>query len=99
MARERMVTRTVLSTKVTCLTLDVQTAEPQNCTYEVAGTFPDDPKGNDKLLKLVRKQYETDTLKVVAIVAKETTEQLYGMSEQKFIEQAEVLPPRTAKEN
>lgn len=94
MGRVAMVTRTISSTKVVCLCLDTETAEPCNKTYQVSGTYPDDPKGNTKLLNAVKKIAETDTFKVVSVVSKEVVELLYGMTEQKFLENADILPPR-----
>lgn len=97
MARSvNMVTRTIKSTRVTALCLDTQTAEPSNATFIVGGTFPNDPKGNDRLLKKVKSAHETETFKVVSIVDKEVQEHLYGMTEDKFIAGAEVLPARKA---
>ena len=97
MARARMVTRTVSKTVVVVLCVDTLTAEPKNAIYDISGVYPDDAKGNKKLLETIRKNYETETFKIVSIVSKEVKEDLYGMSEQKFIETAEILPPREAK--
>lgn len=95
MARERMVTRTVVATKVIVLGMDTVACESFNDTITVSGTFEDDEKGNAKLLKTVKKLADTEDKVVVKIVSKEEVETLYGMSEQKFMEMAEVLPPRT----
>lgn len=95
MARSvNMVTRTIKSTKVTALCLDTQTAEPSNATFTVGGTFPDDPKGNDRLLKKLKSAHETDTFKIVSIVDKQVEENLYGMTEEEFINGAQILPAR-----
>lgn len=97
MARVSMVTRTISTTVVTVLCVDTQTAEATNATYNISGTYPDDAKGNKKLLEAVKKAYETDTNKIVSIVDKQVKEDLYGMTEQKFLETAEILPPRPVK--
>ena len=94
MARAPKVTRTIKSTKVTVLCLDVETGEPCNVSCVVARTYKDDTK----LLAKVKEIVETETVKAVHIVDKEEVETLYGMSEQKFIENAEVLPPRKGDE-
>lgn len=91
-----MVTRTIKSTKVTALCLDTQTAEPSNQTFIIGGTFPDDPKGNERLLKKLKNANETDTFKVVSIVDKQVEENLYGMTEEDFIKGAQILPARKA---
>lgn len=93
MARVPMVTRTIIATKVTVLCLDVQAGEPFNKTVTVPRTWKDD----EKLLKHIKPSIETDTVKAVHVVAKEEIETLYGMSEQDFIEHAEILPPRGTK--
>lgn len=97
MARVAMVTRTIKSTKVTCLCLDTVSAEPSTQVYQVAGTYPDDPRGNKKLMETLRKHYETDTFKIVSVSDKEVTELLYGMTENDFINAAQILPPRGLK--
>lgn len=74
--------------------LDIETGEPCNRSVVVPRTYKED----EKLLKKVKEVLETATLKPVHIVDKEEIETLYGMTEQEFIEHAEVLPPRTATE-
>lgn len=94
MARVPMVTRTIITTKVNAMCLDIETGEPCNKTVVVPRTYKDD----EKLLKKVKEVLETETLKPVHIVDKEEIETLYGMKEHDFIEHAEVLPPRTSSE-
>lgn len=94
MARVPMVTRTITTTEVNVMCLDIEHGEPINKDVVVSRTFKDD----EKLLKEVKKIIETDTIKAVHIVDKVEVETLYGMSEQEFIEHAKVLPPRTTKE-
>lgn len=94
MARVPMVTRTIITTKVNVMCLDIETGEPFYKTVVVPRTYKDD----EKLLKKVKEVLETETLKPVHIVDKEEIETLYGMKEQDFIEHAEVLPSRTSSE-
>lgn len=93
MARVPMVTRTITTTEVNVMCLDVEKGEPINKDVTVSRTFKDD----EKLLKEVKKIVETDAIKAVHIVDKREVGTLYGMSEQEFIEHATVLPPREAK--
>jgi hypothetical protein len=95
MARARKVTRTISSTKVVVMCVDTQTAVVENYEVTIAGVYSDDKK----LMKAVTKEVETATLKPVSVVSTEVIETLYGMDEQKFIETAEVLPPRAKKED
>lgn len=88
--RKRMVTRSITGTKVLALCLDVTTAEPFNNELILSGTY----KSKKEIEKILRKEYETEDLRVAAVVSYEEFETLYGMEEQKFIELAEVLPPR-----
>lgn len=90
MARVPMVTRTIVTTKVNVMCLDVEKGEPFNDVVTVPRTYKD----NETLLKKVKPLIETDTVKAVHIVNTEEIETLYGMSEQEFIEHAKVLPPR-----
>lgn len=94
MARAPMVTRTIVATKVNVLCLNIETAEPFNKDVTLSGTFND----SKSLMKAVEKVVNSDTEKAVHVVATEEVETLYGMTEQKFIELAEVLPPRGKKE-
>lgn len=90
MARKPMVTRTFTTTKVTVLGMDIESCEPMNKTCTVAGAFKDE----NKLMKVVLAELETETFKPVKIVDKVEEETLYGMDVNKFIAEAEILPPR-----
>ena len=94
MARKRMVTRTILTTKVNALCMDTQTCEACNKDVVLPRTFKD----NDKVLKAVKSVIDTPTFKVVDIVDVETVETLYGMDEQKFINESVILDPETRKQ-
>ena len=94
MARKPMVTRTIITTKVIVLCLDVNSAEPFNETVTLPRTYKDDKK----LLKSVEEVINTDTVKAVHIVGKKEIETLYGMTEQDFINNAKILDPATRKE-
>ena len=94
MARKPMVTRTIVTTKVNVLCLDIQSAEPFNKVVTLPRTYKDEKK----LLKKVEDVVNTDDVKVVHIVDKEEVETLYGMTEQDFITNATILDPATRKE-
>lgn len=93
MARERMVTRTVELSVCEVMCMDTTTAEVKINTYEIGGGLTDEKA----LLKAIKKLYETENFKCVAISKVTTREILYGMPESKFIELATILPPRGAK--
>lgn len=92
MARKPMITRTIKTTKVTVLGMDIVTAEPENRTVVLARTYP----SMEKLLVAAKTAVETDTYKVVHVVSSEVIEQLYGMPEQQFVELAQPIIVRPA---
>lgn len=94
MARKPMVTRTITTTEVTVLCMDVVSVEPFNKTVTLPRTYKDDKK----LLKVVAELIDNDTTKTVHIVDKKEVETLYGMTEQQFIDNATKLDPTTRKE-
>lgn len=91
--REKMVTRTVVSTVVTMVTLNLETMTPETATY----VLPIDSNDEKMLLKYAKKSFETDTLKIVKVTYEGTSEKLYGMTEIKFLENAVELDPETRK--
>lgn len=93
MARERMVTRTITNTTYKIMCVDTTKCEVTIEQFNTTDEFTDD----EKALKHFRKYHETDTKKLVKIENVETTEQLYGMTELEFLEYAQLLPPRGAK--
>lgn len=95
MARVPMVTRTITVTKITALCLNIETAEPFNKTVMLSGTFNDEKS----MMKAAEKILNTETERAVHIVSTEEIETLYGMTEQEFIQKAQVLPPRIKKKN
>ena len=94
MARKPMVTRTITTTKVNVLCLDVESAEPFNKVVTLPRTYKD----SKKLLKAIEELINNDTVKAVHVVDKEEVETLYGMTEQDFITNATILDPATRKE-
>ena len=94
MARKPMVTRTITTTKVNVLCLDVESAEPFNKVVTLPRTYKD----SKKLLKAIEELVNNDSVKAVHVVDKEEIETLYGMTEQDFITNARVLDPVTRKE-
>ena len=93
MARKPMVTRTIVTTKVNVLCLDIKSAEPFNKVVTLPRTYKDEKQ----LLKKVEEVVNTDEVKAVHVVAKAEVETLYGMSEQDFINNAVVLDNETRR--
>lgn len=91
MARKPMVTRTIVTTRVNVLCLDIQSAEPFNKEVTLPRTYKDEKK----LMKAVESVVNSDTVKAVHVVDQETVEKVYGMTEQNFIDNAIELDPTT----
>ena len=90
MARIRMITRTVTFTIANVLGVDMENRSLVEKSFPVSGTFTD----IKELEKAVKAVWEDATFKVVSVIDKTEHETLYGMTEEKFISLAEVLPPR-----
>ena len=93
MARKPMVTRTITTTQVNVLCLDIVAGEPFNQQVTLPRTYKDDKK----LMKAIEEVVNTENVKAVHVVAKEEVETLYGMSEQHFINNAVVLDNETRR--
>lgn len=61
--------------------------------FTISGEWTD----NNKLLKALKKTYETDTLVLSSVVKAEKTEKLYGMAEELFMANAVELDVETRK--
>ena len=85
MARQPMVTRTMTTTVVTTLAVDVSTGEAFNKTVELPRAYKD----KEVLLKKVQKMFDTETEKHVSIVDTKEQAFLYKMPEAQFIALAE----------
>lgn len=92
MARKRMVTRTIKTSEIFVLLIDTEKLEPYNETVVIPTVYKDEKK----LKKAVEELVVTDTVRLVDICNVNIVEKLYGMEEEKFIEDAEVLPDRKA---
>ena len=87
MARKRMVTRTIMSTKAKATVYNIEKDEIQTLEYKLSGELSAD----DALKAITKEHTEVRPLKVTEVTVQE---ELYGMPEEKFLELAEILPPR-----
>lgn len=88
MPRIPVVTRTIQTTRANVMCLDIESEEPFNKEVILPRTYKDEKA----MLKQAEKVINNETVKAVHIVDFEVEETRYGMSEQQFIEQAEVIP-------
>ena len=94
MARIRMVTRTITVNVLEVMCVDTTISEVTTKQFELTG----ETLTNEKALKLLKNEYETDTFKLVAIQKTEVREEMYGLKETDFIKVAKKLDPATRKE-
>lgn len=93
MARAPMVSRTITTTKVNALCMDMTNTEPFNKTVILPRTYKD----KAKLAKALTAVINDENTRFVDAVFTEEVETLYGMSEQDFIDNAKVLDKETRK--
>lgn len=93
MARKPMITRTITTTSVKVLALNLDTHENETITVILPRTYKDD----NALEKALKEAKVPGGLKPVLVLSSEVVESLYGMTEEDFIAAAEVLPARVAK--
>lgn len=87
MARKRVVSRTVKQTTVTCLCVDCTANETMNQTFTLPYIYKDD----ETIMKKLKKEYETDTVKIVTIIDKAVVNTLMEMTEEDFIKAAHIV--------
>lgn len=90
MKKEKMVTRTVTKTNCEIMCMDITNAQVIVKDFTIGGKFDSE----NELLKTCQKLFDTDVFKLVKVTDYSEEEVLLGMPESKFIEYAEVLPPR-----
>ena len=88
--REPMVTRTIVTTKVVALGMDIETCELGNKVFILPRTYKDDKA----IMKELDKRTEEENFKCVKICSTEIIETLYGMTESDFIRVAKAQPSR-----
>lgn len=92
MAKESMVTRTIISTKVTVLGVDEVAGEATNETYNLPGDYTDKAKA----LKAVIKANTVETYHPSVVVDMKKEEHVLGIPVSKFMEFAvEVERPKS----
>lgn len=85
-----MVTRTIVTTKVVALGMDIETCEPGNKVFILPRTYKDDKA----IMKELDKRTAEENFKCVKICSTEVIETLYGMTESDFVRLAKEMPPR-----
>ena len=91
--RKSMVTRTFQTTRATVMCLDIEAGESVTRVLTLPRTYKD----SKKLLKACEEAITEENVKAVHVVDTEVIETLYGMEEQKFIENAIAIPKKNAE--
>lgn len=94
MARKRVVSRTITTTVATAMVCNVSSASVETKEYTVSLKLD-----KEQALKEVKRVYETDTLKIVAIQDVKYNEQLYAMPEIEFLKYAEPVSQDEVDDN
>lgn len=94
MARERMVTRTVVTTMVDVLVINIETAETATKSFVLTQNMVKDEKTMLNNSQAMLEKECGEMWKTVAVKNVKEKETLYGMTEQDFLKYAKVLPPR-----
>lgn len=108
MARKAIVTRTVSGMEATVLGMNLETATPETKTFTLSSTYTKEERDEEgkiissevdekKMLKDVKKLYDTETFTIVKITSYNRIDRLYGMWEEDFIAHAMELDPKTRK--
>ena len=103
MARKRMITRTIKVTVVTVLGMSSKSESVRSVAYTIPGVFTKVMNGKvdfdyDKLLKAVKKRYDSEDFTNVKVVDAKQYAKLYGMPEEEFIKAAKELYPKSFSE-
>ena len=96
MARKRMITRTIKVTVVTVLGVSSTSESVRTVHYTIPGVFTKVTNGKvdfdyDKLLKVVKKHYDSEYFTHVKVVGAKQYAKLYGIPEEEFIRVATEL--------
>lgn len=90
MAREKMVTRTIVRTSVKAMFVDIAEKTIVESTFILTGE-----QDEKTALKELEKIVDANALKPVSIISMDTDEILYGMTEKDFVTFGHVMESRT----
>lgn len=90
MAREKMVTRTIVRTNVKAMFVDIANKSVLESSFVLTGEYDE-----KSALKELEKIVDTNAIKPVSIISMEKEEILFGMSEQDFVTFGHVMESRT----
>lgn len=81
----KMITRTISERKYSVMCLNIKTAEPSTRDFSLGSmTF----SSSDAALRALKSKYDTDEVKLVAIMSTTSIDALYAMTEECFLKNA-----------
>ena len=92
MARTKMVTRTVTQTTADVMRINTTTAEVSIAPFTLGGKYTDGEEFLKAVNKVINEGPDIKCVKADNLIEEEL---LLGMTEEEFIRNARVLPPRT----
>lgn len=95
MARQPMVTRTIITTDATIMCVNIESKQVEEVTITLPRTYKDDKA----ILRYIEKHPECidSNFKPVSVTASNKSENLYGMTEADFVKVAQKMDSRFAK--
>lgn len=96
MARQPVITRTITTTKVEMLAVDIDSKSTVSVEVILPRTYKDDTA----MLKMANKRNENQSIKFVAVTGTPIVEsKRWGMTEEEFIDKGREFPPYKSKDD
>lgn len=96
MARVPVITRTITTTKVEMLAVNLDSKSTETVEVILPRTYKDE----QAMLKMANKRNENQSLKYVAVIGTSTVEsKRWGMTEEEFIDKGHEFPPYKSKDD
>lgn len=96
MARQPVITRTITTTKVEMLAVNIDSKSTVSVEVILPRTYKDDTA----MLKMANKRNEDESIKFVAVIGTPVVEsKRWGMTEEEFIDKGREFPPYKSKDD
>lgn len=96
MARQPVITRTITTTKVEMLAVNLGSRSTETVEVILPRTYKDDTA----MLKMANKRNEDESVKFVAVTGEPIVEsKRWGMTEEEFIDKGHEFPPYKSKDD
>lgn len=96
MARQPVITRTITTTKVEMLAVNIDSKSTETVEVILPRTYKDDTA----MLKMANKRNEDESIKYVAVIGTPIVEsKRWGMTEEEFIDKGHEFPPYKSKDD